>query len=193
MVDGAASLMLPTYEMYGLGVWDDTRGSNLLDGGAPFYGVYEAADGKHLAVGPIEPQFFAALAEGLGIGAIADQYDPSQWENLRKTLEDEFAKRTRDEWVEHFTGSDACVTPILSLAEAPGHAHNKARGTFVEVGGLIEPAPAPRFDRNSTVAPHPPRPVGADTMAVLREFGFSEEAVNEMIADEVLPQPGGHE
>lgn len=184
MVDGAASLMLPTFEMAGHGVWADERGVNLLDGAAPFYDTYEAADGRYLAVGPIEPQFFAALLDGLGLEPehLPHQMDADGWSELKKQIGEAFATRSRDEWAAVFAGTDACVTPVLSMTEAPDHPHNRARDVFVEVGGITEPAPAPRFDRSAPDGPVPARPVGADTHEILGELGYPAERAEELIA-----------
>lgn len=195
MVDGAASLMLPTYEMLGHGVWADGRAANLLDGGAPFYGTYRAGDDRFLAVGPIEPRFFAALLEGLDLdpALVPDQYDAATWAEVRSLLERAFLSKSRDEWVDHFAGSDACVTPILSLTEAPGHPHNEARRTFIEVGGIVEPAPAPRFASGEAEAPTPAHSVGEDTIDILRQIGRDETAIGRLIASGAVHGPSGIE
>jgi alpha-methylacyl-CoA racemase len=195
MVDGAASLMLPTYEMLAHGAWQDRRAGNLLDGGAPFYDTYEAADGRFLAVGPIEQKFFAALLAALELdpSLVPDQYDPGGWDEMRATLARCFRSRPRDEWVDHFAGSDACVTPVLSLAEAPGHPHNVERETFIEVGGIVEPAPAPRFESAAPDHPAPARPMGADTRAVLHEIGRTQDDIARLIASGAVHGPPGIE
>lgn len=188
MVDGAASLMLPTYEMLAHGAWEDQRGANLLDGAAPFYGTYEAADGGFLAVGPIEPKFFEEFVSLLDVslGHDIDRYDPTTWASLRSEFAAAFKRRTRDEWANHFAGSDACVTPVLSMTEAPGHPHNRARGTFVDVGGVIEPAPAPRFERSETAAPTPPDAVGGQSRVILRELGLEEHTIDDLVSADVV-------
>jgi alpha-methylacyl-CoA racemase len=139
MVDGAAILSALTWSLKAAGLWKDERGVNLLDTGRPYYDVYRCADGKWLAVGALEPQFFAVLKEKLGLAS--GQHD----DGLRAELETVFASRPRDQWCALLDGTDACVAPVLSLAEAPTHPHNRARGTFIEEGGLLQPAPAPRF------------------------------------------------
>jgi alpha-methylacyl-CoA racemase len=162
MVDGAASLTTMVYTMLGTGFWTDRRRANLLDGGAPFYDTYECADGKHVAVGALEPQFYAELLAGLGLtGALpgAGQLDVSAWPAHREAFAAVFKTRTRDEWAEHFAATDACVAPVLSLTEAPHHPHNVARGTFVELDGVVQPAAAPRFSRTPARPPSPPRSV----------------------------------
>jgi alpha-methylacyl-CoA racemase len=175
MVDGSALLSSFLYGLRATGAWQDARGVNLLDGGAPFYDTYQTADGEYVAVGALEPKFYAELLAGLGLeGAdLPAQYDRAGWPELRDRLAAAFLQRTRDEWAEAFAGSDACVAPVLSPAEAPGHPYNAARGTFTEVGGLVQPAPAPRFGRSAAGAPSPPPRPGADTDAVLAGLGHT--------------------
>src|SRR5215813_3590238 len=146
MVDGSALLTSFLYGMRAAGGWQDQRGSNLLDGGAPFYDTYATADGSYVAVGALEPQFYAALLQGLGLteAGLPDQHDRTGWPLLRKRFADVFASRTRADWEQVFAGTDACVSPVLNLAEAPAHPHALARNAFVAVGGLTQPAPAPR-------------------------------------------------
>ncbi|WP_229069928.1 CaiB/BaiF CoA-transferase family protein [Actinoplanes sp. DH11] len=155
MVDGSALLTTFLHGMMAAGMWPGGRGENLLDGGAPFYDTYRASDGGHLAVGALEPQFYAALLRGLDLdaGTLPDQLDRSGWPELRRIFTERFATRTRDAWAAVFAGLDACVSPVLSPAEAPDHPHNRARGTFVEVNGLRQPAPAPRFGRTPASTP----------------------------------------
>ena len=145
MVDGVSALMGMTWSMWSAGAWRDERGSNLLDGGAPFYGTYACADGRHVAVGALEPQFYAQLVAGLGLEDLPGQHD--DWPALRAAFAAAFLTRTRDEWAEVFAGTDACVTPVLSLEEAPEGAHLAARGTLLRDGEGVRPAPAPRFSR----------------------------------------------
>lgn len=149
MVEGVAMLSAPTHGYMAAGHWHDRRGDNLLDGGAPFYDTYQTEDGRHVAVACLEPQFFAEFARLLPLDQrfVAAQYDKSQWEEMRKAISERLLTRTRDEWVELFEASDACVAPVLSLAEAPSHKHNKARRIFAEAAGLTRPSPAPRFSR----------------------------------------------
>jgi alpha-methylacyl-CoA racemase len=169
MVDGSALLSSFIYGLRARGAWRDERGVNLLDGGAPFYDTYATSDGKYVAVGAIEPQFYAALLKGLELeGAeLPAQLDPSGWPVVREKFTEIFASRTRDDWTAVFDGTDACVAPVLSPAEAPQHPHNTARGVFTEVGGLTQPAPAPRFGRTPADQPTPPARPGADTDALL--------------------------
>jgi alpha-methylacyl-CoA racemase len=173
MIDGAALLMAPTFGLLGAGIWRDTRAANTLDGGAPFYGVYRCADGEWIAVGALEPQFHAELMQRLGLPDEPDRLDPAHWQAQRGRLADVFAERPRQAWVELFDGSDACVTPVLAMTEAPGHPHNVARDVFVPVGDRSEPAPAPRFSRSAASVPTPGPRVGADTDAVLESMGIS--------------------
>ena len=179
MVDGSALLTTFIYGMRARGAWQDERGVNLLDGGAPFYDTYETADGGFVGVGALEPQFYAALLDGLGLAdaGLPDQHDRSGWPELRRQFAAAFASRSRDEWAEVFAGTDACVAPVLGLGEAASHPHALARSAFTEVGGITQPSPAPRFSRSATQPPAaPPRP-GADTDAVLAGLGLSAQEV----------------
>ena len=153
-------------------MWSDVRGTNLLDTGAPFYDTYTCSDGRHVAVGSIEPQFYALLLEGLGLDAAAlpDQNDATHWPELRAAFTEAFAAHDRDHWAKVFEESDACVTPVLSFAEVEDEPHITQRGTFFRDGGNLEPTPAPRFSRTHPSMPTPPRVSGADTEAVLLEW-----------------------
>lgn len=155
MVDGVAQLSQMLWEMRAIGMWEDSRGANLLDGGAPFYDTYACADGKHLAVAPLEPQFYAALLDGLGLdpATLPQQMDKARWPELRAALAERIVTRTRDEWAAIFDGVDACVTPVLELGEVPTDLHLAARGTFDASTGL--PQPAPRFSRSVARRPDP--------------------------------------
>jgi alpha-methylacyl-CoA racemase len=177
MVDGSALLMAQFYGMKALGHWIDERGTNLLDTGAPFYDVYPSADGGYLSVGPLEPAFFAILLERLGIDDIdaGSQYDPRSWPALRLRLAAEFAARTRGACEELFAGVDGCVFPVLSMSEAPQHPHNVSRRTFVTRGGVVQPAPAPRFSATPTQLGLPPPVVGEHTDAILADLGLSAD------------------
>jgi alpha-methylacyl-CoA racemase len=173
MIDGAASLMTFIHGLYNTGQWDDERGSNLLDGGAPWYDTYRTIDGGFIAVGAIEERFYAALLHGLGLDAatLPTRSDKTRWPELRDRFTQRFAERTRDEWVAAFEGLDACVAPVLGLSEAASHPHVVARATFVEAHGQRQPAPAPRFSRTvSAIGRAPPLP-GEHTDEVLREWG----------------------
>ncbi|HXF47513.1 MAG TPA: CaiB/BaiF CoA-transferase family protein [Burkholderiaceae bacterium] len=174
MVEGAASLMAMFYGLHAAGTWRTERGSNLLDGGAPFYSVYETADGQYVSVAALEPKFFAELAQRIGLDDefVAKQYDVQTWPRLRARLAEIFRSRTRDAWCALLEGSDACFAPVLSMQEAPRHPHNVSRGVFVEIDGYPQPAPAPRFSRTPAAVPKPPPAIGAHTDDVLREAGF---------------------
>jgi alpha-methylacyl-CoA racemase len=175
MVDGAALLTTQLHELLAAGLWTDRRAANLLDGAAPFYAVYETADGRHLAVGALEPRFYAELLDRVGLAAedLPDQLDRDGWPVLRQRLAAAFRTRTRDEWCRLLEGSDACVAPVLSLLEAPTHPHNQARATFVEVGGVTQPAPAPRFSRTPCPTPPPPTGDADDPAPVLTAWGLA--------------------
>jgi alpha-methylacyl-CoA racemase len=178
MVDGAASQTAFLHGLLAMGAWTDEREANLLDGAAPFYDTYTCRDGRYLAVGAIEPQFFAALCAGLGLDpAEFPQHDRASWPDQKARIAAVIATRDRDEWAEVFADTDACVAPVLSLTEAPDHPHNLARGTFVEVDGVRQPAPAPRFSRTPGSVQRPAPNHGADTDVVLAELGFDRDAV----------------
>jgi len=162
MTDGSALLTSLFHALGARGLWSEARGANLLDGGAPFYRCYACRDGRFVAVGALEPQFYAALLTGLDIPAAeAPQFDTGAWPALHARLTAVFATRDRDDWAIHFEGSDACVTPVLTLAEAPRHPHNAARGTFVDQG-VVQPAPAPRFDGEAPSPAPQPAPFSLD-------------------------------
>jgi alpha-methylacyl-CoA racemase len=173
MVDGSALLTSFVYGLRAAGAWQDARGVNLLDTGAPFYDTYQTADGGYVAVGALEAKFYADLLAGLGLSGagLPGQHDRAGWPVLRARFAEVFATRTRDEWARVFGGSDACVAPVLGPAEAPAHPHNASRGTFADVGGVVQPAPAPRFSRSPAGVPSAPPAPGADTDAVLTELG----------------------
>ena len=170
IVDGAAHISTLLHSMLAVGLWQDRRGVNMIDTGAPFYDVYETADGKHVAVGAIEPQFYAELIDKLGLDA-PDRNDPSQWPELRKVLTETFRQRTQAEWTGLFDGSDACVAPVLPLAG--DHPHLVARGTFVDHHGVRQAAPAPRFDRTPTSLDRPPARPGEHTREALADWGIT--------------------
>jgi alpha-methylacyl-CoA racemase len=182
MVDGSALLTSFVYGLRAAGGWRDARGTNLLDGGAPFYDTYATADGEFVAVGALEPQFYAALLHGLGLADadLPDQHDRVGWPVLRQRFAAIFAQRTRAEWEQVFAGTDACVSPVLSLAEAPAHPHAVARNAFLAVGDVTQPAPAPRFGRTPADSPSPPPRPGADTDAVLVDLGLSASEIADL-------------
>ncbi|MET9512837.1 CaiB/BaiF CoA-transferase family protein [Streptomyces flavidovirens] len=172
IVDGAAHLATMIHGMLAAGGWQDRRGSNLLDGGCPFYGTYETSDGQYMAVGALEPQFYAEFTGLLGIGETEAQAraDMARWGELREVIAARFRTRTRAEWTAVFEGSDACVAPVLSLREAPSHPHLAARSTFITHDGLTQPAPAPRFSATPGAVHGPPARPGADTAEVARDW-----------------------
>ena len=179
MVDGAATLMSMFYGFKAMGIWEPERGTNLLDSGAHFYDVYECADGRYVSIGSIEPQFYAELVrltglgqDGSGGGDLPHQHDRSQWPALKERLAAIFKQKTRDEWCAVMEGTDVCFAPVLSLDEAHAHPHMAARGTFTEVAGVRQPAPAPRFSRTEATISRPPSHPGQHTDEVLGEWGF---------------------
>jgi len=176
MTDGAALTGALIYGLRAAGLWRDERGANLLDGGDPIYGCYACADRLEVAIGAIEPQFRAALFAGLGLSGV-----PTKAE-----IATAFASRPRAEWLELFAGSDACVTPILGLGQAPGHPHNQARGTFVDIGGVVQPGPAPRYSATAPGNPRPPRRDGEDGSAILAELGLCETEIADLREKGVL-------
>jgi alpha-methylacyl-CoA racemase len=175
IVDGTAHLSSLVMGLVSAGLWSDRRGTNLLDTGAPFYDVYETSDGGWLAVGPLEPAFYAELLRLLDLTDTApDRLDPSHWPALRALLAETFRTRTRAEWCAVLEGTDACVAPVLSYAEAPAHPHLAARGTYVEHHGIVQPAPAPRFSRTPAALGAPPSAPGAGTRAALAAWGIDD-------------------
>ncbi|MFE9598763.1 CaiB/BaiF CoA transferase family protein [Streptomyces hokutonensis] len=171
IVDGTAHLSAMIHGMLSAGHWQDRRAANLLDGGCPYYGTYETADGKHMAVGALEPQFYDEFTRLLGLADFAEaRRDWTRWGELREAVAARFRSRTRDEWTVVFEGTDACVAPVLSLREAPKHPHLVARGTFTEHGGITQPAPAPRFSETPTSVRGGPALPGADTSDVARDW-----------------------
>jgi alpha-methylacyl-CoA racemase len=182
MTDGASLLMAMIYGFKANGRWADRRGANLLDGGAPFYATYACADGKFVAIGPLEPQFFAEIVEKLALdsSALGDHWNPQFWPAWRAAFASAFLKKTRDEWAKVFADTDACVAPVLSLEEAPAHPHNVKRKTFAAGQGGPEPQPAPRFSRTPGAIAGAPPNLGADSKVILREHGFSDQRIEEL-------------
>ncbi|MER6286027.1 CaiB/BaiF CoA transferase family protein [Streptomyces sviceus] len=171
IVDGTSHLSAMIHAMTAAGGWQDRRGANLLDGGCPYYGTYETADGKYMAVGALEPQFYDLFLDLLGVPDFTDaRRDWTRWGDLREAVAARFRSRTRDEWAAVFEGTDACVAPVLSLREAPHHPHLAARGTFTDHGGITQPAPAPRFSATPTAVRTGPARDGADTADVARDW-----------------------
>jgi len=174
MVDGVPAMMGLIHGMLAQGTWTEERAANWLDGAAPFYRCYTCADGKFISVGALEPQFYAILLEKLGLPAdlAASQNDRATWEARTAEFAAIFATRARDDWAAHFGGSDACVAPVLSFAEAPDHPQMAARGNVVKVDAVLQSGRAPRFGATAPQMPSPPRAIGADTDAVLAELGL---------------------
>ncbi len=187
MVDGAASLASIFYGLKASGGWSAPRGENLLDGGAPFYATYRTADGRWVSLGALEPKFFATFAAKAGLDArfVQRQYDRRLWPELREALAALFASRTRDEWCTLLEGSDACFAPVLDFDEAPSHAHARERGAFVTIDGVVQPAPAPRFDRTPAAVPRPGPEVGQHTREVLAGAGLPPAQIEALFAEGV--------
>lgn len=188
MVDGSANLMWMCHSFQAAGVWDFNKpGTNILDGGAFFYDTYECADGKYVALGAIEPQFFAEFVRLSGVDSAVfntqAQDDQSCWPELKSELAKAFLAKSRDEWAAIFAGSDACLTPILSAEEALSHPHNVQRNTYQEVDGYMQPSPAPRFARTPSSVAHGRHEAGQDTQIILAKLGYSEQAISQMQVD----------
>ncbi len=179
MVDGASSLMAMIYSLKAMGMWQGERGTNLLDTGAHFYDVYETEDGEYVSIGSIEPQFYALLLEHSGLAGedLPPQMDRTEWAGLKPKLAAIFKTKTRAEWCDIMEGTDVCFAPVLSLEEAPEHPHMKHRETFVEVAGVIQPAPSPRFDRTRPELVRPPCYAGQHSDEVLADFGISHDRI----------------
>ena len=191
IVDGAALQMAMVYGMRAGGMWPHPRGGNVLDGGAPFYEHYRCRDGGWVAVGALEPQFYAELMKGLGLEGediAANQWDVSRWPEFRARLAEVFATRTRDEWAADLEPTEACVAAVLTMDEAADHPHLAARGTFVEEFGVRQPAPAPRFSRTPSRTPIAPREAGADSVDVLTGWGVDPDRVEKLRAAGVIHQ-----
>jgi alpha-methylacyl-CoA racemase len=189
MVEGSAALMHMMYAMKAQGAWQDTRGANMLDGAAHFYDTYETADGKYISVGSLEPEFYRQLVELTGVNAaeFASHTEPKHWPALRIKLAAAVKLKTRQEWCAIMEGSDVCFAPVLSMEEAPTHPHNRERGSFIEVAGVSQPAPAPRFSRSSTSSPTPAVAAGSDTATVMRSLGYDEKQIQVLRDSGALP------
>ena len=182
MVEGTAVLMGMFYAMHQSGMWKDERGSNMLDGASHYYNTYETQDGKWISVGSMEPQFYAELVKlsGANPELFAKQHDASRWPQCKEELARIFKTKTRDEWNDIMEGGDVCYAPVLSLAEAPHHPHNVARETFIEMDGMTQPAPAPKFSRTKPEVQHGPLPAGSNTEEVLAAWGFSAAEIEKL-------------
>ena len=185
MVDGAAVLSAAVYGFRAQGIWDDERGSNFADGGAPFYDTYECADGKYISIGSIEPQFYAELMELGGFDAddpvFKEQFNKANWPRSKELMAERFATKTREQWCEIMAQSDICFAPVLGMDEAPQHPHNVERKAFIEMDGWMQPAPAPRFDRTVQEIQGPTPVAGTDTAQVLLDAGFSNAEIDSLM------------
>jgi alpha-methylacyl-CoA racemase len=189
IVDGTAALTTMIHGLRAMGRWRDKRGSNMLDTGAPFYDVYETADGEFVSIGSIEPQFYRLLLDKLGLAQdadFADQHDVARWPDRKVQLTDLFRRRTRDDWNALLEGSDVCYAPVLTMAEVADHPHNSTRETFVTAHGVIQPAPAPRFSRTPGRIQGPPPTPGEHTDQVLKDWGLDSQAIAELRDAEVI-------
>ncbi|MBW8909759.1 MAG: CoA transferase [Mesorhizobium sp.] len=190
MIEGASMLAAPIHAYMAAGLWSDRRGENLLDTGAPFYDTYETADGRHIAVGCLEPRFFAEFARLLPLDRrfVSAQYDRISWPGMRKAIAERVGEKTRDEWAALFASTDACVAPVLSLTEARDHPHNRARQSFVASGRLERPAPAPRFSQSSQMLASAPTAADRQPASVLARFGINGEEIEALAMSGILGQ-----
>jgi alpha-methylacyl-CoA racemase len=179
MTEGAAYLAMPFFGMRASGFWGDARGENMLDSGSHFYDVYETGDGKYVSIGSIEPKFYAELLRltGLDRETLPEQRDRKGWAEAKRRLAAVFKTRTRDEWTAIMENTDVCFAPVLGLTEAPSHPHNAARGSFVEIDGVTQPAPAPRFSRTRPEVQRPPSRRGQHTREALAAWGFAKDEI----------------
>jgi alpha-methylacyl-CoA racemase len=180
MTEGASLLAAMFHGLLHSSQWSEERGANILDTGAPWYDLYETKDGKYVSIGAIEARFFEELVARLELKDLPAQHDRARWREMRSILEKTFKTKTREEWCRVFEGSDACFAPVLSFSEARGHAHNRARASFVEVAGVPQPAPAPRFSRTPGAVRGAPPERGAGGLAALRDWGFSGDEVDRL-------------
>lgn len=189
MTDGSAVLMSMMYSLHAQALWNDDRGTNIFDSGSHFYDTYETADGLHIAIGAIEPQFYAELIERLGLSddpALQSQHDTNDWPHLKQKIADRVRVKTRAEWEEIFEGSNACVAPVLSLTEAPRHRHNAVRRTFLDVDGHAQPAPAPRFSASPDAVPRKGQDGREACLSILTDLGIQEADIERMITEQIV-------
>ena len=193
MIDGAASLMSSVYGLYASGVWQLERGTNILDSGSYFYGTYECADGQYISIAPIEGKFHAELLERLGLDRdeFPDQHDRDRWPDHRARLAAIFKARTRDQWSELLEGTDVCFAPVLTMEEARQHEHVRARETLIEVEGVVQPAPAPRFSRTPGRVHGPVPEPGQHSRQVLADWGWDDGEIDRLLEDEAVTQAEG--
>ncbi len=191
MVDGSAALMAPFFGQAATGRFTDQRGTNMLDGGAHFYDTYETQDGKYISVGSIEPQFYALLVEKAGLDPEhfhrTAQHDQERWPSYKDDLTQVFKGKTQAAWCDLMEGTDVCFAPVLSIFDAPEHPHHQQRNAFVEIEGVTQPAPAPRFSRTPPEVRSGARYPGEDSEAVLRDYGFSSGDLETLQAKGVIP------
>ena len=190
MAEGSAYLLSAIYGMNASGYWSKERGTNILDTGSPFYNVYETKDGKWVSIGSIEPKFYEELLEKSGLGAmnLPSQHDREQWPQMKETFAEVFKQKTRDEWCEIMEGSDICFAPVLSMDEAPKHPQNVARESFIELDGVTQPAPAPKFSRTKAEVTRPPSSLGEHTEEGLADWGFSRDQIAQLRGTGVIVQ-----
>lgn len=192
VTDGTISLMACMQGLKAMGMWSGPRQSNMLDGGAHYYDTYQCADGRWVSVGSLEPQFYAQLGEKLGVDiGTADltlQLDPARWPELKQRIAEVFATKSSDEWCQIMEGTDVCFAPVLSMDEAPTHPHNVARRSFVDPGGVVQAAPAPRFSRTPGEIQSPPSVEGKNSRVVLEELGYSAERVEDLLSSGAVVQ-----
>ncbi|MEC9153890.1 MAG: CaiB/BaiF CoA-transferase family protein [Pseudomonadota bacterium] len=188
MTEGSAYLAMACFGLSSSGHWIDKRESNPLDGGAPFWRCYETKDGKHISIGAVEAKFYSILLDTLDLDPtkLPDQLDPAGWPEIIEVFDVKFKEKTRDEWCEIMEGTDICFAPVLSFSEAPAHPHNQARGSFVEVEGILQPGPAPRFSRTPSTVKGPPPDFGAQTNSALAAWGFSEMEIEKLRAEQAI-------
>lgn len=185
-------MMSAAYGYHSMGLMSDERGENMLDGGAHFYDTYETADGKYVAVGSLEAKFYKLLLEHLGIADedLPGQWDKDSWPEMKERVAAIFKKKTRDEWCDIMEGSDVCFAPVLSLSEAPHHPHNRARQSFIETDGVVQPLPAPKFSRTKTEIQRPPAKTGVHTRTALTDWGFDPAELDSLKAEGVIGWQG---
>jgi len=185
ITDGAAHLMSGFHGWQNSGFWHNARQRNVLDGAAPNYDTYATNDGKLISVGALEPQFLAALLEGLGLTEQLDfaAFAPAAWPKTKRKIAEVIATQTQQHWLDVFDGTDACVAPVLDMQQALSHPHNQARGTYVDIAGVSQPAPAPRFNRSDCATPAAPHAEGADSDSVLEALGYSADDIAQMRRD----------
>ena len=192
MIDGAASLMVYFFGLHAAGLYSDRRGENILDSGAPFYEVYACADGEYISIAPIEGKFRSELYRRIGLdeARLPPAFDRESWPAVKQEIAARIATKTRAEWCELLEGTDACFAPVLSMAEAPSHPHHRARGTFVEIDGVVQPAPAPRFSRTRPALPTPPEPGGRSTEVALKDWGIPAERISRLLVSGAIGRQG---